>query len=85
MGGSCNANEIRDASLPVNKFFLYQALEFTGKPLTEGGLRLGYIWANGKYEAAAFGRNVTDTGRITGAIDFNNLAGFTNEPQITLC
>ncbi len=63
-------------------FFLYESVEFTGKPLTEGGLRLGYIWANGKYEVAAFGRNVLDQRRITGGIDFNNLTGFTNEPRL---
>ena len=62
-------------------FFLYEAAEFTGKPLTEGGLRLGYNWAGGKYEAAIFGRNILDERRITGAIDFNNLTGFTNEPR----
>ena len=62
-------------------FFLYEAAEFTGKPLTEGGLRLGYTWANGKYEAAVFGRNILDERRLTGAIDFNNLTGFTNEPR----
>ncbi len=62
-------------------FFLYEAVEFAGKPLTEGGLRLGYIFGNGKYEVAAFGRNITDTRRITGAIDFNNLTGFINEPR----
>ncbi|MFC5477325.1 TonB-dependent receptor [Massilia suwonensis] len=62
-------------------FFLYEAAEFMGKPLTEGGLRLGYTWANGKYEAAVFGRNILDERRITGAIDFNNLTGFTNEPR----
>jgi iron complex outermembrane receptor protein len=62
-------------------FFLYEAAEFTGKPLTEGGLRVGYTWANGKYEVAAFGRNITDQRRLTGAIDFNNLTGFTNEPR----
>ena len=45
MGGSYNATEISDANLSVNKFFLYQALEFTG------------------------------------AVDFNNLTGFTNEPR----
>jgi iron complex outermembrane receptor protein len=62
-------------------FFLYESTEFTGKPLTEGGLRVGYTWANGKYEAAIFGRNIADQRRITGAIDFNNLTGFTNEPR----
>lgn len=63
-------------------FFLYEAVEFTGKALTETGLRVGYIWANGKYEVAAFGRNIGDTRRITGGIDFNNLTGFTNEPRV---
>lgn len=62
-------------------FFLYEATEFTGAPLTEGGVRVGYIFGNGKYEVAAFGRNILDQRRITGAIDFNNLTGFTNEPR----
>ena len=63
-------------------FFLYEAVEFTGKSLTETGLRVGYIFANGKYEVAAFGRNIGDTRRVTGGIDFNNLTGFTNEPRV---
>jgi iron complex outermembrane receptor protein len=63
-------------------FFLYEATEFTGKALTEGGLRVGYTWQGGKYEVAAYGRNITNTKRIVGAIDFNNLTGFINEPRI---
>ena len=62
-------------------FFLYESREFTGKPLTEGGVRVGYVWGNGKYEAAVFGRNITDQIRIVGGIDFNNLTGFINEPR----
>ncbi len=62
-------------------FFLYDSVEFTGKALTEGGVRVGYIWGNGKYEAALFGRNITDQIRIVGGIDFNNLTGFINEPR----
>ena len=62
-------------------FFLYESTEFTGKALTEGGLRVGYVWGNGKYEAAAFGRNITNQIRIVGGIDFNNLTGFINEPR----
>ncbi len=62
-------------------FFLYEAKEFTGKPLLEGGLRVGYNWQGGKYEVAAFARNITNTERITGGIDFNNLTGFVNEPR----
>jgi iron complex outermembrane receptor protein len=62
-------------------FFLYESKEFTGKDLTEGGLRLGYQWGNGKYEAAVFGRNITNQIRIVGGIDFDNLTGFINEPR----
>jgi iron complex outermembrane receptor protein len=62
-------------------FFLYESAEFTGKALTTGGLRLGYNWANGKYEAALYARNITNQIRVTGGIDFNNLTGFINEPR----
>jgi len=62
-------------------FFLYEAKEFEGKSLLEGGLRAGYNWDGGKYEVAAFARNITNTQRIIGAIDFNNLTGFVNEPR----
>ncbi|TXH67188.1 MAG: TonB-dependent receptor [Lysobacteraceae bacterium] len=62
-------------------FFLYEAVEFTGDPLLEGGLRLGYAWNSGDYELAMFGRNITDEEAIVGAIDFNNLTGFLNEPR----
>lgn len=63
-------------------FFLYESTEFTGKSMTVGGIRAGYSWKNGKYEAALFGRNITNTVRVTGGIDFNNLTGFINEPRI---
>ncbi len=62
-------------------FFLYESPEFTGKAMTEGGLRLGYLWGNGKYDAAVFARNITNQIRIVGGIDFNNLTGFINEPR----
>ena len=62
-------------------FFLYESVEFTGKPLTEGGLRLGYLWGKGKYEAAAYVRNIANQIRVVGGIDFNNLTGFINEPR----
>ena len=62
-------------------FFLYESTEFTGKAMTEGGLRVGYTWANGKYDVAGFVRNMTDQIRIVGGIDFNNLTGFVNEPR----
>jgi iron complex outermembrane receptor protein len=62
-------------------FFLYESTEFTGKSLLTGGLRLGYQWANGKYEAAVFARNITNEIQVVGGIDFNNLTGFVNEPR----
>ncbi|WP_242111608.1 TonB-dependent receptor [Luteimonas aquatica] len=62
-------------------FFLYEAKEFRSKPIVEGGLRVGYNWHYGDYELALYGRNITDTTRAVGAIDFNNLTGFLNEPR----
>jgi iron complex outermembrane receptor protein len=62
-------------------FFLYEAAEFTGKSLMETGVRAGYVFGGGKYEAAAFVRNLTNTVRVVGGIDFNNLTGFINEPR----
>ncbi len=62
-------------------FFLYESTEYTGKALLEGGLRIGYNWNNGKYEAAIFGRNITNQIRVVGGIDFNNLTGFINDPR----
>jgi iron complex outermembrane recepter protein len=61
-------------------FFLYESKEYTGKPLLEGGLRIGYKWAD-KYEFAVYGRNITNQIRVVGGIDFNNLTGFINEPR----
>src|SRR3546814_6598905 len=60
-------------------FFLYESTEFRGKASLEGGLRIGYNWGYGDYEVALFGRNITDTTRIVGGIDFNNLTGFRSE------
>lgn len=62
-------------------FFLYESKEFTGRPLTQGGLRVGYAWNYGNYDAALFVRNLTNQIRATGGIDFNNLTGFINEPR----
>ena len=63
-------------------FFLYQSVEFNGKPWVEGGLRVGYNWDAGKREVALYGRNITNEKAIVGGIDFNNLTGYVNEPAI---
>ena len=62
--------------------FLYQSKEFYSKGDFEGGLKLGYAKADGAYEIAAFARNITNEVNLRGAIDFNNLTGFVNEPRI---
>ena len=61
-------------------FFLYESVEFQGKKMLEGGLRVGY--KTDKFDVAAFARNITNDTSAVGAIDFNNLTGFVNEPRI---
>jgi iron complex outermembrane receptor protein len=63
-------------------FFLYESREFTGKPLLEGGLRVGYNWDYGNNEIALYGRNITNREVAVSGIDFNNLTGMLNEPRI---
>ena len=63
-------------------YFLYEAREYDGPALTQGGLRLGYTWADGKYDAAVFCRNCTNQVRAIYAIDFDNLTGVINDPRI---
>ena len=63
-------------------YFLYQAKEYDGPDLTQGGLRLGYTWADGKYDAAVYCRNCTNQVRDIYAIDFDNLTGVINDPRI---
>ena len=62
-------------------YFLYEAKEFRGRSLTEGGVKVGYQFHNG-LELAVFGRNILDQIRSISAIDFNNLTGMINDPRI---
>jgi len=62
-------------------YFLYEAKEFRGRSLTEGGVKVGYQMHNG-IEVAAFARNVLNQIRAVSAIDFNNLTGMINDPRI---
>ncbi len=62
-------------------FFLYEAVEFEGKPEFIGGLRVGYLTDEGT-EFAVFARNITNEIRAESAIDFNNLTGMVNDPRI---
>lgn len=63
-------------------FFLYKSVEFAQDGFWEGGIRAAYLINDGKYEIAAYGRNITDTEALVGGIDFNNLTGFVNNPRI---
>ena len=60
-------------------FFLYESVEFQDRHLLEGGLRIGY--KTDSFDIAAFVRNLTKDTSAVGAIDFNNLTGFVNEPR----
>jgi iron complex outermembrane receptor protein len=63
-------------------FFLYEAVEFTGQPLLLGGARIGYVDKAHGFEVAGYVRNILDEIKVTGAIDFDNLTGFVNDPRI---
>lgn len=62
--------------------FLYESAEFNTSGNVEGGLRLGLLTHDGKLDLAVFARNILDAENVKGAIDFNNLTGFVNEPRI---
>jgi iron complex outermembrane receptor protein len=62
-------------------FFLYDSVEYSDDRSLEGGLRIGYAKAGGQWEAAIFGRNITNDKSLEGGIDFNNLTGFVNDPR----
>jgi iron complex outermembrane receptor protein len=66
-------------------FFLYEAKEFEGEALLEGGIRTGYNWTSGdsEYQVAAFMRNITDEQVIIGGVDFNNNSGMINQGRFT--
>ncbi len=61
-------------------FFLYDSVEFNEDAYWLGGLRAGYKNNDG-VEVSVYVRNITDEIVLEGAIDFNNLTGFVNEPR----
>ncbi len=61
---------------------LYTSKEFELPSLTQWGLRLGYTWAQDKYDVAVFCRNCGNQIRTIGVIDFDNLTGYVNDPRI---
>jgi iron complex outermembrane receptor protein len=63
-------------------FFLYTSKEYVVDGYWEGGVRTGYVTADGKTEFTVYGRNITDEVRLVGGVDFNNLTGFINPPRV---
>lgn len=62
--------------------FLYDAVEFHVGTNIEGGVRAGWRSADRQVDLFAFARNVTNASNVIGAIDFNNLTAFVNEPRV---
>jgi len=62
-------------------FVLYKTREFYSKGDFEGGLKLGYSAPGGRYEIAAFARNITNEKNLKGVIE-NYMAAVFNEPRV---
>ncbi|WP_235357746.1 TonB-dependent receptor [Arsukibacterium ikkense] len=62
--------------------FLYESAEFNSNNNFEAGLRVAYTNYAHNYEVGVFGRNITNEHNLKGAIDFNNMTGFVNEPRV---
>ncbi len=62
--------------------FLYESKEFMLGTQFEGGLRAGWRDLGRNLEVAGYVRNITDEDNIIGAIDFNNLTVFVNDPRM---
>lgn len=64
------------------QFLIYDAVEFHSGDVFEGGVRAGFAHSSGRWDAALFGRNITDEENLKGVIDFNNNTGFVNDRSI---
>ena len=66
-----------EAGYRIDRFVEKPDLATAEGYLAEGG----YAWNSGKYEVAAFSRNITNHRQTVAAIDFDNLTGIVNEPR----
>ena len=64
------------------QFVIYKATEFDSGGTHELGVRAGFAHASGRWDAAVFGRNITDEENLKGVVDFNNNTGFVNDRRI---
>jgi len=64
------------------QFLIYDAVEFHSGDIMEGGVRIGFTHDSGRWDAAIFGRNITDEENLKGVIDFNNNTGFVNDRRV---
>ncbi|WP_313439943.1 TonB-dependent receptor domain-containing protein [Novosphingobium sp.] len=62
-------------------FVLYKTREFYSKNDFEGGLKVGYSAPDGRYEIAAFARNITNEKNLKGVIE-KYMAAVFNEPRV---
>ena len=63
-------------------FFLYKSKEFHSNGNYEGGLKLGYVFPDKRFQVAAYARNLTNKPNLQGAIDFDNNTGFVSDPRV---
>ena len=63
-------------------FFLYKSKEFHTNGNYEGGLKLGYVFPDKRFQVAAYARNLTNKANLQGAIDFDNNTGFVSDPRV---
>ncbi|GIL37905.1 TonB-dependent receptor [Rhodospirillales bacterium TMPK1] len=62
-------------------FVLYKTKEFNSNGTFEGGAKVGFTPADGRYEVALFARNLTNEKNLKGVIE-NYMAAVYNEPRI---
>ena len=63
-------------------FFLYKSKEFHSNGNYEGGLKLGYVFPDKRFQVAAYARNLTNKANLQGGIDFDDLTGFVSDPRV---